>query len=111
MKRGYVLRKKVIYIFYSYVFGLYFVSLAAITANHNHGCNQKYIFCLFITFIAIYIKYVHYGSKSKAIISHDWYYIIGSYFTTSCMWRFPTYFKDGSMLESVVINSRQDSLD
>ena len=38
---------EVIYIFYSYVFGLYLFSLTTMTAEHNHGCNQKDRFILF----------------------------------------------------------------
>ena len=39
--------EEVIYILYSYVFGLYIVSLIAMTSKHNHGWHQDKIFCLF----------------------------------------------------------------
>ena len=38
-----------IYIFYSYVFGSYTVLLISMTAEHDHRCHQKDIFCLFMT--------------------------------------------------------------
>ena len=78
---------EVIYIFYSYVFGSYTVLLTSMMAEHNHRCNQKDIFCLFITFKSIHLKAVHSGPKSKAIISHDWCDILGLYFGSSFMWR------------------------
>ena len=94
---------EVIYIFYSYVFGLYNFLLKFMMAEHNHGCHQKYSFCLFITFKSTYLKSVHYGPKSKAIISHDWCEVLGLYFVSSCMWQSYTYFEDSSMLVSIGI--------
>ena len=35
---------------------------------------------------------VHSGPKSKAVILHDWYDLLGLYFASSRMWRLPTYF-------------------
>ena len=101
---------EVFYILYSYVFGLYVVSLTSMMAEHNHGYHQKDSF-YFITFKSIYIKSVRSGPKSKDIISHNWCDVIGLYFASSCMWKFPTYFEDGRMLEYVGINSKKDSLD
>ena len=96
---------EVIYIVYKYLFGLYTVLLTSMTVEHNHRCHQNNSFCLFIAFISICPKYVHYGPKSKAIILHDWCDVLGIYFASSCMWQFSTYFEDGKMLESVGINS------
>ena len=65
----------------------------------------------FITLKSIYLKYVHSGPKSKAIISHDWCDVLGLYFASSRMWRFSTYFEDSRMLYSVGINPRWDFFD
>ena len=46
---------EVIYIFYSYSFGLYFVSLTAMTIDHNHGCHQKDTFWVFY-YVRIHIS-------------------------------------------------------
>ena len=50
-----------------------------------------------ITFKYIYLKSVHSGLKSKAIMSHNWCNILGLYFASSCMCLFSTYFEDGRM--------------
>ena len=102
---------EVIYIFYSYSFGLYVVSLTSMTPEHNIGVVKRKDFVYFITLKSIYLKSVHSGPKSKAIISHDWCGLLGLYFASSCMWRLSTYFEDGRMLESVGINPIQDSPD
>ena len=96
---------EVIYIFYSYAFVLYAVPLTSVTPNNNHGCHQKDIFFLFMMFKYIYLKSVHSGPKSNAIISHDWCDILGLYFAYSRMWRLSNYFEDKRMLETVGINS------
>ena len=88
---------EVIYIFYSYDFGLYSVLLKSMTAEHNHGCHQEDIFCLFITLKSICLKSLHSGTKSKAVISHNWYDVLGLYLAFYCMWQFSTYFKHGRM--------------
>ena len=102
---------EVIYIIYSYVFGLYLFLLAPMTSDHNHGCHRKYSFCLFITSKSIHLKYVNYGPNFKASIYHDMCYILGLNFVSYRMWNFSTYFEDGRVLESVGIISSQDSLD
>ena len=91
---------EVIFILYSYLFGLYTVLLTSVQTEHNHMCHQNDIVCLFIAFISTCLKYVHYGPKSKAIILHDWCDVLGIYFASSCMRQFSTYFEDGRMLES-----------
>ena len=97
---------EVIYILYSYVFGLYTVLLTSMAAEKNHRCHQKDRFCLFIMFKSICLKSVYYGPKSKAIIAHNWCDVPGLYFVSSHMCLLSTYFEDGSMLESVGIDSR-----
>ena len=47
--------KDVIYIFHSYLFRFYFIPLNSMTADHNHGCNKKYSFCLFY-YVQIHIS-------------------------------------------------------
>ena len=64
-----------------------------------------------ITLKSICLKSVHSGPKSKAVILHDWYDVLGLYFASSHMWRLSAYFEYGRMLESVGIKSSQDSLD
>ena len=54
---------------------------------------------------------VHSGPKFKAVILNDWYDVLGLHFASSRMWQLSTYFEEGSMLESVGINSSKDSLD
>ena len=87
-----------IYILHIYVFDLYTVLLTPMTADHNQGCHKKDSFCLFITFKSIYLKSVHYGPKSKAIILNDWCDVIRLYFASSRMWLLSTYFEDRRML-------------
>ena len=48
---------EVIYIFYSYVFGLYVVLLTSIKAEKNHRCHQKDSFCLFY-YVKIHISQI-----------------------------------------------------
>ena len=103
---------EVIYIFYSYIFGLYFVSLADMTNKNNHIFHQKYGFYLFYhVWIHIYIKCIHSGPEFKATISHKLCCVLGLYFTSSRMWRLYTYFEYGSILEYYRIISIQDSID
>ena len=102
---------EVIYIVYSYSFGLYSVLLTSITAKHNHRCHQKDSFCLFITFKSICLKSVHSEPKYKAIILHYQCDVLGLYFVSSRMWRLSTYFEDRRMLEYDGINYSQDYLD
>ena len=73
--------------------------------------SKGHILFIFITFKYIYLKYVHYGPKPKAIISHDWCDVLGLYFSSYGMWKFSTYFEDKKNLESAGINSSQDFLD
>ena len=75
------------------------------------GVIKRISFIYFITFKSIYIKYVNSGPKPKSIISHDWCDVLGIYFSSYFMWQFSTYFEDKRMLESVGINTIQDSLD
>ena len=53
-----LLTVEVIYMFYSYVFGLYFVSLTSMTARHNYRCHQKARFCIkrFIVFQTVILQ-------------------------------------------------------
>ena len=71
---------EVVYIFYSYIFGLYFVSLAYMTTEHNYRFHKREIFILSYTFESIYLKSVHYGTKFKANISHGMCYVLRLYF-------------------------------
>ena len=48
---------EVVYIIYSYVFGLYIFSLTAMTADHDHRCHKKDSFCLFYYF-KIHISHI-----------------------------------------------------
>ena len=75
------------------------------------GLIKRKFFVYFITFKYIYLKYVHSGPKSKAIISHDWCDVIRLYFASTRMWIFSTYFKVGRMLEYFGINSIHDFFD
>ena len=102
---------EVIYIIYNYVYGLYTVLLTFMTAEHNHRCHQKNIFCLFITFKSKCLKYVHSGPKSNAIILHDWCDVLELYFGSSHLWLFSTYLEDRRMQKHVGINYRYYSLD
>ena len=77
---------EVIYIFCSYVYGLYTLVFTSMMGDHNNSCHQKYSFCLFILLKSICLEYVHYGPKSKAIILHDWCDILGLYCAYSCTW-------------------------
>ena len=65
---------------------IFTMSLTSINAKHNHQFYQKYRFCLFIIFIYICLKSVHYRPKSKAIISHYLCDLLGLYFAYSCTW-------------------------
>ena len=46
-----------IYILYSYVFGLNFISLETMTSEQDHWCHQKEIFCLFY-YVQIHISQI-----------------------------------------------------
>ena len=72
------------------------------------GVIKRTAFVYFITFKFIYLKSGSSGTKSKAIISHDWCAVLGLYFTSSGIWQFFTDFEEGRMLESVGINFSQD---
>ena len=50
--------EEVIYVFYSYVSGLYVVSLKSMTAEHNYGCHQKDSLCLFY-YVQIHISQIY----------------------------------------------------
>ena len=75
------------------------------------GVFKRKDFAYFITFKSMYLKYVHSGPNSKAIISHNWWDVLWLYLVYSCMWQFFTYFEYRRILESFGINSSQDSLD
>ena len=49
--------------------------------NKLRGVIKRAYFVYFITFKSIYLKSVHFGPKSKTIISHDWCDILRLYFT------------------------------
>ena len=83
---------EVIYIFCRYAFGLHTVLLTSMTAEHNHRCHQKYSFYLWITLKSICLKSVHSGTKSKAIVLHNWCDVLRIYFASYRMWQFSTYF-------------------
>ena len=51
------MEREVIYIFYSYVFGIYVVLLAYMTAEHNNWCHQRDRFCLFY-YVQIHISQI-----------------------------------------------------
>ena len=72
---------EVIYILYSYVFDLYFVSLTATTTKNNHGFHQKNNFCL-----SYYVKIHIY------IICTLWTRIQGYHLTQSLMRSWNIYF-------------------
>ena len=104
------------YIFYSYTFGLYFISLISMISKHNHRCHWKEILCLCYLawthiYIYIYIWYVQSGPKFNATISQDICYILRLYLSSSHMCKLSNYFKDVKVLESIGIISIQDSLD
>ena len=48
--------EEVIYVFYSYVFGLYVVSLTSITVEHNYGCHQKDSLCSEKLYLQSYLE-------------------------------------------------------
>ena len=93
---------EVIYIFYSYLFGLYVFHWQPRLMIMIMSVIKWTDLFYFITLKSIYLKYVHSGLKSKATISHDLCYVLGLYFNSSCMWQLSTYFNTGgcwNMLE------------
>ena len=71
---------------------------------------KRTAFVYFVMFKFIYLKSGHYGTKSKAIVSHAWSAVLGLYFTSSGIWQFSIYFEEGRMLESVGIKFNQITL-
>ena len=62
---------------------------------------------LFIDYVQINMSQIcTFSTKIQGYHLYNWCDVLGIYSASSRMWQFPTYFEDGRMLESVLINSR-----
>ena len=73
------------YIFYSYVFGLYFISLTTMTTKHDHRCHWNNSVCLF------YYIIIHTSQIFTIWTKIQGYYIKQSILRTWIIFRFFLY--------------------
>ena len=59
-----------IYIFYSYVFGLYYISSTDMATKKNHGCHKNDSFCLFLLRSNPYISNLYIMDRNTRLSSH-----------------------------------------